>query len=172
MKAFRYFIAGLTCFYNILTPLTIHAQNHKKDELELREALLELPSDMPPGITWNQAHLDCIKTDTLTNKLFNPPDTTFVRTFYLAPSPLEGISPDSTQAIIVYIDKHPLGYPDEKDVLEIMLSHTRKAEQDTSTHRNNSKKQKWPYSILKSFRLKAHASQPHSQQTLLHLLSL
>ncbi len=164
MKTFRYFIAGLTCFYNLFTPLTIHAQNHKKDEIELREALLQLPSDMPSGISWNRANLDCIKTDTLTNKLLNPPDTTLVRTFYLTPSPLQGISPDSTQAIIVYIDKQPLWHPNERDVLEIMLSHTRKAEQDTS-NQNNLNRQNWPYSILKSFRLKARLSQAYSQKS-------
>src|SRR3989344_1312706 len=130
-QALKYLLAVITAFYTFL-PAPASAQNHKQDEKELREALLQLPNSMPTGLTWNQAEFDSIKTDTLSTLNFGKPDTTFVRKFYLITSLYPSLERDSLLIAITYKDAPPLWHPDENDALEFLLTSTKRAQPDTT----------------------------------------
>lgn len=129
-RCLKYLVAGITAFYSLFAPA--HAQNHKQEERELRELLLQLPSNVYGGLYWNQANIEQITTDTLATRVSGAADTILVRRFSLSQPSLPGIYPDSTAMHIKYTDKQPLWHPDEQDVLELTLIHMRRAHHDTT----------------------------------------
>lgn len=124
-------MVGTTALYILLYPPSVSAQTHKQQELELREVILQMPSDMSTGLTWNRAGIDSIKTDTLATHQ-GKPDTTLVRKLYLTPSILPELEQDPIQATITYIDNPSLWQSDENDILELLLIHAKKAQPDTT----------------------------------------